>query len=995
MAFILRVGARNLPAAGDTVAVYDTGTTDLVTGLTTPDSSATPLSNPLTVPASGQYGFELPDNRRVDIYWPEDTSYLVEDVRVYDLTLGLGDLAYDSQQTTVKNISTEYTGVASNFTDRMVVCILPDETGDGSVPGATLPLTDFAEFQSFGICLEAINDGATGLVAHGQGIVIDGFTGLTAGEYYTAEADGSLAVVSEASPAELDAVAYKICAQAVSDTEIILKRYVKRSEFLGKYEAGESITAYRVVAQNPSDGLLYLSDPGIDWRQRYAIGIALDSGSASDEIEVIGTKGLYLAGFTGLTAGELYYMTTDGALTTTGTGTSLVVGQAYSTTVMRLIFRDLSVEGSGGGGTGDVVGPAGATSGSVAVFADATGKVIEEGPEIGTSATNLVQLDGSARLPAVDGSQLTNVTSTVTPDEVWVTGDGTIGDPVAIYSPTPAELEDWTGFASNNDVIVTYSQLNRTITLTGTVKAYYQGKEIAALVSGWTSAAHPESPTDTQFLYYNGTDFVWSSTPWEFKYLQIAAVVFAGSGDFLGAQREPHGFLQTKAHKSLHNRVGAGIINGGGILSDYTLNSTTAADRRPLVSETVIQDEDIETTVAALATESYAVGYLSGTDTFNIDSAQSDIIPLSTAQPYYNELSGGTYVQTLLPANQYTSVWVMAFPMAADTESQANRYLFLQGQSATSTEAAQEELFPADVSLGELSGLAPEAVFLAQIIVRYTAGNWRITKVLRKTGNRLSSSSGSYTFTASVEADEATITGDGTTGNKLALTSGALSGNSNGIVGVNAGETALEYKSASAVRSIINVADGATANTKATSTELDTGTDDVKFATALAIKNANNIPHAVPGTSGNILQSNGTAWASVANPAMKKSADSDFEMNNYKIYELKTASFNALISNTVTTSACTIDLSAGQFQYLNLDDDCAITFSNPTIGRWTIWIYQDATGGHAVTFTQSVLTPGGTAYTATTAGNSGDILTLVYDGTDYHIGASLDWQVPA
>jgi microcystin-dependent protein len=45
----------------------------------------------------------------------------------------------------------------------------------------------------------------------------------------------------------------------------------------------------------------------------------------------------------------------------------------------------------------------------------------------------------------------------------------------------------------------------------------------------------------------------------------------------------------------------------------------------------------------------------------------------------------------------------------------------------------------------------------------------------------------------------------------------------------------LEGRSYSEVRTDLNVADGATANTKATGAELDTGTDDAKFATAKAL----------------------------------------------------------------------------------------------------------------------------------------------------------------
>ncbi len=52
--------------------------------------------------------------------------------------------------------------------------------------------------------------------------------------------------------------------------------------------------------------------------------------------------------------------------------------------------------------------------------------------------------------------------------------------------------------------------------------------------------------------------------------------------------------------------------------------------------------------------------------------------------------------------------------------------------------------------------------------------------------------------------------------------------------------------------------------TKATGAELDTGTDDAKFATAKALKDSHNVPSVAPGTSGNVLTSNGTDWTSAA-----------------------------------------------------------------------------------------------------------------------------------
>jgi len=53
-------------------------------------------------------------------------------------------------------------------------------------------------------------------------------------------------------------------------------------------------------------------------------------------------------------------------------------------------------------------------------------------------------------------------------------------------------------------------------------------------------------------------------------------------------------------------------------------------------------------------------------------------------------------------------------------------------------------------------------------------------------------------------------------------------------------------------------------SSKASGAELDTATDDAKFATAKAIKDSHNVPSVAPGTSGNVLTSDGTDWTSAA-----------------------------------------------------------------------------------------------------------------------------------
>ena len=62
-----------------------------------------------------------------------------------------------------------------------------------------------------------------------------------------------------------------------------------------------------------------------------------------------------------------------------------------------------------GAGTGDVEGPATSTDGAVARWDGTLGSKLQDGPTIGTGPNELLQLDGSGRLPGVDGSQLTNL----------------------------------------------------------------------------------------------------------------------------------------------------------------------------------------------------------------------------------------------------------------------------------------------------------------------------------------------------------------------------------------------------------------------------------------------------------------------------------------------------------------------------------------------------------------------------------------------------------
>jgi hypothetical protein len=320
-----------------------------------------------------------------------------------------------------------------------------------------------------------------------------------------------------------------------------------------------------------------------------------------------------------------------------------------------------------------------------------------------------------------------------------------------------------TGFTDPSSITVSYDSTTRKVTLTGTVKAYWRGAVVTALTNGWVSDAH-DNTTGTWYLYYNGTSFVWSSTVWTFDKLMIAFVNY-GTSDKFGV-REPHSLMNWHSHQEFHKTIGT-YLDTGGDLASYTLNSTTAGDRRPTVSETLIRDEDIPTTNATLTNDLFTQCYLtsSGTTSFTVDA--SDIVPLSASQPYYNQFTGGSWQQTLMSVNNYQAIWLVAIPVTSDSASQKYRFIWIQGQSQSATLSVIQGLAPSSLNTGTLPSISTEFVFIAKVIIRYTAGNWQLIQVDKLTGskfNQTAVANGNYLSTVTTNS---TLTGSGTASDPL------------------------------------------------------------------------------------------------------------------------------------------------------------------------------------------------------------------------------------
>jgi len=340
----------------------------------------------------------------------------------------------------------------------------------------------------------------------------------------------------------------------------------------------------------------------------------------------------------------------------------------------------------------------------------------------------------------------------------------------ASFNCVNALLKNPTGFDNPANVVVTYCSDCRQIYLSGSnYQGYWNGAPVAGLAPGWCSCQHDTPKCSPIYLYYNGSFYVWSDSSWSFDMLQIASVGFDSSCVFKFAGREPHGFMDHLVHQSEHQTIGTYLMSGNVFTSlSYVIGSTTATERRPLLDANYIKDEDLITCNAALTTNAYTWGWLTGASSeFTSSVDNPEIVSITGSQPNWNQYTGGAWTQTPIPVGSYMTIWVIAVPTTNDTASQKYRYVFLQGQSNSSTLTIESSISFNQLNLGTLSGLTPEMIAIGRIIIRYIGGNWSISQVDRISGTRFTQiASPSGNFLSAVTTDS-TLGGSGTVASPL------------------------------------------------------------------------------------------------------------------------------------------------------------------------------------------------------------------------------------
>ncbi len=339
-------------------------------------------------------------------------------------------------------------------------------------------------------------------------------------------------------------------------------------------------------------------------------------------------------------------------------------------------------------------------------------------------ADGTVPMTGDLNLNGNDiiGLNLDGVNDVATTTEA--TADILIKDWANWVNSNVMTQDQLTGFADNTNITVTYSHTNRTTTLThpsGTLTYYYRGVK-KTLTSPWVSSAHVDV-TANYFLYStDGTNFSWSTTPWNFRDVMVAYVRFVSwSAATTFALREVHGLLDTKAHQILHSQIGTHRVSGWELTTaTYTENTATNAATTPWFDSAVIRDEDIDTTIPALTEWSYTQMYIGAGNTATFVKWAS--YPFTETGSYLQVNNTTTWAMTNWVTGRYYNVYQILVPCTADSDSQSFRMIFLQPQ-ATHTSLANALIEdPRSLNLGNFANLATEWVIYARIT--YVTSAW-------------------------------------------------------------------------------------------------------------------------------------------------------------------------------------------------------------------------------------------------------------------------------
>jgi hypothetical protein len=153
---------------------------------------------------------------------------------------------------------------------------------------------------------------------------------------------------------------------------------------------------------------------------------------------------------------------------------------------------------------------------------------------------------------------------------------------------------------------------------------------------------------------------------------------------------------------------------------------------------------------------------------------------------------------------------------------------------------------------------------------------------------------------------------------------------------------------------------------KAIGSELDTGSNDTKYVTAKAISDSHNVPSVAPGTSGNVLTSDGSAWTSAST-----SGGISIASNSNRIFNVSTVGASGW-TGTINGAP-----SGAVVTYTNVsgNKNTLVPVSTSEIGKQRL--YNTTRGDHALISTSNGTTTITLTATAPITWQNGDTITTL------------------
>jgi hypothetical protein len=130
--------------------------------------------------------------------------------------------------------------------------------------------------------------------------------------------------------------------------------------------------------------------------------------------------------------------------------------------------------------------------------------------------------------------------------------------------------------------------------------------------------------------------------------------------------------------------------------------------------------------------------------------------------------------------------------------------------------------------------------------------------------------------------------------------------------------------------------------------------------------------------------SNGSIWLVAGLDNVSYSVSGGLTLTDLISSNVKAKTFELTQPSSInSTSTTTLDLSTGNVLQVVLTGSTTLAFTNPKIGTYIIKIKQDATGNWALNF-PTIKWSDAAVPTITPTANAVDLITIIYDGTDYY-----------